>query len=171
MFLKQFISCYLYFPAPQRPNTTPKFHLVDPSSSLLKQSPSPFNKHVCTIFLHPYKRLLTSQLILILRLSALLGYQELDASIISRSLSFALFNSDIIKQKLDENLLLGRIIHTTQTKPFIFLSLGLVPKPNRDLWYIHHLSFPQESSVNDYIPKEVENFKYTTLENILTRIH
>ena len=82
----------------------------------------------------------------------------------------AFLNANIIEQKLNDNLLAGRVIFPTQTNPFISSPLGLVPKPNGELRQIYHFSFPRKSSVNDYIPKEVANLKYATLKNILARI-
>ncbi len=169
--LKQFISYYPCSPAPLRPNTTPKFRLVDPSYPSLKQSPSLFYAHAWAILLYPYKGALTSQLILILQFGALISYQGSDAHIISHNLSFALLDINVIQQKLKDDLLAGCIIPAIQTTPFISSPLGLVHKPNRGLRRIHHLSFPRKSSVNDFIPKEVANLKYVTLENILTRIY
>lgn len=168
--LKQFIFCYLYSPASLRPNTTPKFRLVDPSYPLLKQSPSPFHVYVWATFLHPYKGVLTSQLILILRFGAFIGYQGPGAYIVSCNLFSALLNPDVIQQKLKDNLLAGCVIPATQITSFISSPLGLVPKPNEDLRRIYHLSFPHGSSVNNFIPKEAANLKYATLENILARI-
>ena len=111
-----------------------------------------------------------SQLILILRFGALIGYQGPDAHIISRNLSSALLDANVIQQKLKDDLLVGRVIPAAQINPFISSPLGLVPKPNGGLRRIHHLSFLRGSSVNDFIPKEAANLKYATLENILTRI-
>lgn len=168
--LKQFISLYPYSPAPLRPNTSPKFRLVDPSQPPLVQSPSPFNTHAWATLLHPYKAALPSQLILILRFGALLGYQGPPANITSHNLSSALLDSTVIQEKLEQDLILGRVIPATQSSPFISSPLGLVPKPNGGLRRIHHLSYPRGSSVNDFIPKEAANLKYATLANVLARI-
>ena len=144
--------------------------MVDFSYSLLKQSLSPFNTYAWATLFHPYKAPLTSQFILILRFGARLSYQGSDIYIILYNLSSTLFDSDVIKQKLDKSLLLDCIIHATQIRPFISLPLGLIPKPNKGLWRIYHLLFPQKLSLNSYIPMEATNFKYTILKNILTCI-
>ena len=83
--------------------------------------------YVWATLLHLYKKPLTSQLILILRFRILLGYQGPNAYIISYNLSSALLDLNIIKQKLDKDLLLDCVIYATQTRPFISSSLGLVP--------------------------------------------
>lgn len=168
--LKQLISLYPYSPAPLRPNTIPKFRLVDPSQPPLVQSPSPFNTHAWATLLHPYKGALPSQLILILRFGALLGYQGPPANITSHNLSSALLDSTVIQEKLEQDLILGRVIPATQSSPFISSPLGLVPKPNGGLRRIHHLSYPRGSSVHDFIPKEAANLKYAILANVLARI-
>lgn len=54
--------------------------------------------------------------------------------------------------------------------PYIASLLGLVPKPNGNLRRIHHSLYPQNLSVNNFIPKAATNLKYTTLENIFTEI-
>ena len=120
-----------------------KFRLVDLFYFSLKQFLFLFNTHIWATLFHLYKRPLMSQLILILRFGALLGYQGPDAYIISNNLSFALFDLDIIKQKFNKDLLLGCVIYVTKKKPFISSLLGLVPKRYRGLWCIHHLLFPQ----------------------------
>lgn len=131
--LKQFISCYSCSLAPLRPNTTPKFRLVDPSYTPLKQSPSLFYAHAWATLLQPYKRALTSQLVLILHFGALIGYQGPDAHIVSRNLSSALLDANVIQKNLNDDLLAGCVIPATQTTPFISSPLGLVPKSNGGL--------------------------------------
>lgn len=168
--LKQFTSRYPCSPAPLRPNTSPKFCLVDSSLPPLTQSPSPFKIHAWATLLHPYKGALPSQLVFILRFGALLGYQGPSSTIISPNLTSALLDSAIIEKKLKEDLQSGQVVQATQTSPFISSPLGLVPKQNGDLCRIHHLSYPQGFSVNDFIPKEAAKLKYATLTSILILI-
>lgn len=168
--LNQFISLYPCSPAPLRPNTSPKFSLVDPSQPPLVNSPSPFITHAWATLLYPYKGALPSQLILILRFGALTGYQGPSSTIISPNLSSARLNPAVIQRKLEQDLASGQVVLATQTSPFISSPLGLVPKPNGDLRRIHHLSYPRGLSVNDFISKEASNLKYATLANVVTRI-
>lgn len=87
--------------------------------------------------------------------------------IISRNFFFAFFNSDIIKQKLNQDLLSDRVIADTQTMLFIPSLLSLVPKPNGDLWRIIHFSLTRGSFIHDYIPKEAAKLKYPKLKIFL----
>ena len=84
----------------------------------------------------------------------------------SNNLASALLDPQIITEKLKDDLLLGRVVPATQGYPFISSPLGLVPKPNGGLRRIHHLSHPQGSSVNDFIPKEASNLRYTSLRKV-----
>lgn len=59
-----------------------------------------------------------SQLILILRFGALIGYQGPDAQIISRDLSSALLDANVIQQKLKDDLLAGLVIPAVQITHF-----------------------------------------------------
>ena len=109
-------------------------------------------------------------LVLVLQFGCLLGYTGPPAHIHSKNLVFALLDSQIITQKLEEDLLSGRVIPATQKYPFISSPLGLVPKPNGGLCRIHHLSHPRGSSVNDYISKEASHLRYTSLKKIIKMI-
>ena len=84
----------------------------------------------------------------------------------SKNLASALLDSQIITEKLKDNLLSGQLIPFTQSYPFISSPLGLVPKPNGGLRRIHHLSHPRGSSVNDFISKEASNLRYTSLRKV-----
>lgn len=77
----------------------------------------------------------------------------------------AFLDINVIQQKLNDNLLVGRVISTTLTTPFISSLLYPVPKFNGELRQIYHLSFLYGYSVNKYIFNEVANLKYTTLVN------
>lgn len=111
--LKQFISHYPCSPAPLRPNTSPKFCLVDLLQPPLSHSPLPFKIHAWATLFYPYKRMFPSQLILILCFGALIGYQRPLSTITSRNLSSALLDPTIIQQKLKQDLLSGRVIPAT----------------------------------------------------------
>lgn len=168
--LNQFISCYPCSPAPLRPNTSPKFRLVDPSKPPLVHSSSPFKPHAWATLLSQYRDALPSQLVLILRFGASIGYDGPESTIISPNLRSALLEPGIIQKKLEQDLACGRVIPITQTSPLISSPLGLAPKANGDLRRIHHLSYPRGQSVNDFIPREAVRLKYATLANVLTRI-
>lgn len=82
----------------------------------------------------------------------------------------ALLDLIIIKEKVEQDLILKHVIPATQITRFISFLLGLVPKLNGDLHKIHHLSYLRRLFVNDFIIKEVVNLKYAILANILAWI-
>lgn len=76
----------------------------------------------------------------------------------SNTLVFELLDPQIITKKPINNLLLGCMISAIQNYSFILLPVGLIPKFNRGLYYIHHLSHPQSSSTINFFKK---NLKFT----------
>lgn len=140
--LNQFISCYLCSPAPLRPNTTLKFKFVDPLQPPLAHSLLPFKLHAWATLLHSYKEALPSQLTLILRFGASIGYKGPRSIILSPNLSSALLDPAAIDKKLEQDFLAGRVVPATQTSPFILSPIGLIPKPNGEFRRIHHFLYP-----------------------------
>jgi hypothetical protein len=57
-------------------------------------------------------------------------------------------NEDLISKKIITNLALGRI---QTTNSIVTLPLGLVPKADSSFYYIHNLSLPKGSLVNNLI--------------------
>lgn len=60
----------------------------------------------------------------------------------SNNLAFVLLNPQINTNKLKNNVLMGRVILTIQSYPFILSLLGLIPNFNGDLYHIHYASHP-----------------------------
>ena len=76
--------------------------------------------------------------------------------------------------KLNKEVLSRRIIGPFDTPPFenfrIF-PLGLVPKKAPgEFRLIHQLSFPEGSTVNDGIPKELSSVHYPTIDDAVKKI-
>ena len=129
-------SIYFSLPllsCPLRPNTTLKFRLVDPSQLSLTLLPFLFKPHAWATLFSQYKDLLPSQLVLILRFGALIGYEGLVATIISPNLRSVLLEPRIIQKKLEQDLAAGRVIPIAVTTSLISSPLGLAPKANGDL--------------------------------------
>ena len=122
------------------------------------------------MLLSQYRDPLPFQLVLILRFGALIGYEGPAATIISPNLRSALLEPGIIQKKLEQDLAARRVIPIAATTPLISSPLGLALKADGDLRRIHHLSYLQGHSVNDYIPREAVHLKYATLANVLSRI-
>ncbi|TVY48206.1 hypothetical protein LOCC1_G001875 [Lachnellula occidentalis] len=74
-------------------------------------------------------------------------------------------------EKISSDLMLRRIsIIALPALPFMSSPLGFVEKHNRGLRKIHHLSFPEKTSINDYISEEAAYVKYTSFEEQIEQI-
>ena len=81
----------------------------------------------------------------------------------------------IIDKKVANELLLGRVLGPYDVPPtcvnYRISPLGVVPKKNPGQFrMIHHLSFPDGSSVNDFIPKEISSVRYATIQDAIDLI-
>lgn len=76
---------------------------------------------------------------------------------------------EIVREKLNKELLLGRISGPYCSPPlknFVVSPLGLVPKKNPGKFrIIHHLSYPEGSSVNDGIPDRHAAVHYASVDD------
>ncbi len=105
---------------------------------------------------------------MILRFGAQLGYEGLNAFILSKNLASALADTGIIDKKLAEDLRCRRVEEVTNpTLPFISSPLGLVPKHDGGWRKIHHLSYPVSRSFNDHIPNGTGEMRYTRFQDVL----
>ena len=90
------------------------------------------------------------------------------------NLKSAIARPDIVREKLNKEITAGRIAGPFQTPPFpdMFCSpLGIVPKKNPgEFRLIHHLSFPQGSSINDFIPSEFSSVSYATINDAISAL-
>ena len=69
----------------------------------------------------------------------------------------------------------GRIVGPFSSPPFanfVSSSLGVVPKKTPgEFRIIHHLSYPESSSVNDFIPSEKSTVHYASIRDAIAIIH
>lgn len=90
------------------------------------------------------------------------------------NLKSALDQPDILKNKLDKEREAGRIAGPFNKPPFKQLHcspLGVVPKKNPgEFRIIHHLSYPNGSSINDFIPEHQSSVKYASISDAITLI-
>ena len=81
----------------------------------------------------------------------------------SKNLKSASQNPDIVMGKINKEISAGRMAGPFLVKPFVNLivsPVGLVPKKTPgDFRLIHHFSFPEGESVNDYIDRKVCSVK------------
>ena len=101
-----------------------------------------------------------------------LGYEGPRRSRDSHCLISALQHPTIIKEKLAREIALGRIASPFPHWPLPNLQcsqIGLVPKhePN-SFWLIHHLSFPEGGSINDFIDRAQCQVHYASFDKAVS---
>ena len=92
----------------------------------------------------------------------------------SKNLKRAFENPWEVTDKLNKEVLSGRIIGPFDTPPFKNFRISLlclVPKKvPGEFRLVHHLSFPEGPSVNDRIPKELSSVHYATIDDEIKKI-
>lgn len=92
---------------------------------------------------------------------------------LSKNLSSLHSNLSVACTKINKELLLNRVAGPFSQPPFINLKvspLGLVPKKDGDMRLIHHLSYPQDNSVNFFIDSTACSVNYSTLDEAAVMI-
>ena len=88
------------------------------------------------------------------------------------NLKSALQNPDIVDQKLQKEMELGRIAGPFASPPLhnlVLSPIGLVPKKVAGQFrLIHHLSYPRGASVNDGIDKSFTTVQYHNVDNAIS---
>ena len=107
----------------------------------------------------------------IIKYSAKIGYTSPDQFIIGENLSSAMEAPEIITKDPENQVAKNRMIKLDiLSSKFISSPLGLVPKSKRGWRRIHHLSYPKEHFVNDYIPQKWSMLEYTSVDKAMQRI-
>lgn len=91
----------------------------------------------------------------------------------SKNLKSVLQNEDLAKEKLEQEIALGRMAGPFSFKPIPNLRcspIGLVPKKTGGFRLITHLSYPAGSSVNDGIDDALASVKYSNFDNAVAMI-
>lgn len=107
----------------------------------------------------------------IIEVGVRIGYQGPKTRILSKNLSSANEDPDILTKDLEKQLQFDRI--TRLIKPmqyFISSPLGLVPKSNGSYRRIHHLSHPKGTSVNCNIPKKFGSLEYACFDEAVAMV-
>ncbi len=170
--LQKFMKAFLCLPAPPRPNTSTRFRLVDASQPPLKNSLSPMKAAALAELLSKYPGPIQVHLPMIIRFGMELGYEgPTDAFILSEDLASALKGTEIIDNKLRNDLALQRVVEVKAlAPPFISSPLGLDPKHDGGWRKIHHPSHPRGHSVNDHIPDGAKEMRYTRFQDVLRMV-
>jgi len=92
----------------------------------------------------------------------------------SRNLRSAVANPDILLSKIKKEVNEGRVAGPFSEPPFenlIVSPLGLVPKKQKgEFRMIHHLSYPEGGSINDFIDPKLSSVQYTSFDAAITFI-
>lgn len=100
-----------------------------------------------------------------------LGYEGPNKNLVSKNLKSANDNPEIISQKMDSEMQANRIAGPFDSPPFPTFRtnpLGLVPKNSGSGFrMIHHLSYPIDDSVNDFIPRDQCSVQYTSIQEAI----
>ena len=103
-----------------------------------------------------------------------LGFSGERVAMEASNLHSALAFPAVLSKKLDKELKLGRIAGPFKDPPLHNLRvspLGLVPKSTPGKFrLIHHLSWPDQSSVNDGIEPSLCKVRYTSFDEAVKRI-
>ncbi|XP_061191718.1 uncharacterized protein LOC133199935 [Saccostrea echinata] len=86
----------------------------------------------------------------------------------AKNLKSAYQHPEIVQQKINKELGLKRIGGPFQHPPFPTLQispLGLVPKKDGDFRLIHHLSYPENDSINYYIDQSACSVHYSHIDD------
>ena len=90
---------------------------------------------------------------------------------VSKNLLSAHKNHEVVNEKLQKEVALGRIMGPFSTPPFQNLQcspIGLVPKKELNEYrLIHHLSYPFGNSINDFIPEHLCSVSYNTVDDAI----
>lgn len=118
-------------------------------------------------FLHGYDRALANYLIDGFRFGFRVNFVGERLAYESPNLKSAIDQPDLVQAKLSKECAAGRIVGPFTTPPFPNLRtspLGIVPKKDpSEFRLIHHLSYPDGSSVNDFIPDVYSTVKYASV--------
>lgn len=83
-------------------------------------------------------------------------------------------HENIVAEKLQKEVSLGRIAGPFNFLPFSNLQcspIGIVPKKEiNEFRLIHHLSYPDGASINNFIPDELCSVSYTTVDDAIKQI-
>ncbi len=162
LLLQKFLRIFPYFAELPRPNIATRFHFVDASQPPLANSSSLLRPSAWAKQLSEYLGSLRVHLPMIIRFGAKLDYKgPTDILILSKNLSLALVDIEIIDKKLRNDLELQWVVEVSPERPFICSPLGLVPKHDGGWRKIHHLSHPVGRSVNDHILDGVGQIRYS----------
>ena len=136
--------------------------------------PTPVSPEILSEYLQDYDQDLRSDLVEGFTYGFRLGFAGKHQNIISDNLKSTHDSPDLVSQKIIAELAAGRIEGPFHEPPFPHFRsnpIGLVEKKGGSGYrLIHHLSFPEGSSVNDFIPKEFSSVHYASIQDAIKSI-
>ena len=132
---------------------------------------TPIQVHTLANYLENYDSFLANYLIQGFTFGFRIPYQGPRLFRLSKNLPSIKGKEHILEERITQELLHHRIAGPFQCPPFpnIQISpLGLVPKISPGEYrLIHHLSFPEEGSINHYIPKDLCTVQYQSIHTAI----
>ena len=132
---------------------------------------SPINVNQLEIELRDYKEPDASVLLNGFKSGFSIHYSGPIKSMECKNLKSVNQNPDIVRKKLDKELLEDRIAGPFPMAPFDNFRVSLIglveKKTHGEYRLIHHLSYPRGNSVNDYINPELCSVQYTSFEQAI----
>ena len=136
--------------------------------------PTPIKPYRLEVYLNGYNNWLKNYLLSGFTKGFRLDNIKFTAYDNDKTLNSARILPNKIKEKLDKEISLGRIVGPFDSSPLenlVVSPLGLVEKKVRGEYrVIHHLSFPSGSSINDGIPRESATVKYASIQDAIEKI-
>lgn len=147
---------------------------ITPGRLDLQQLPTPVKVNVLSSFLRGYDSTLSAFLINGFTLGFSLGCINRPLPLLSNNHSSVRLHPDIVKDKIDKEILLGRVSGPYSCPPFTSFMcspLGLVNKKEPNSFrLIHDLSFPLGQSVNAGIPDQYSCVQYDSVETVINLV-
>ena len=136
--------------------------------------PTPVKVSNLKLLLDGYEQHLVDNLMFGFSFGFRIHFQGAERSFEARNLRSALDNPKAVDSKLNKELEAGRLAGPFISPPLKYFRvspLGLVPKKQPgDFRMIHHLSFPNGTSVNDGIPDIETSVRYATVDDAIRLI-
>jgi len=132
---------------------------------------TPINISRLLYWLHGYNRKKFNNIMESFKFGFDVGYKGTLSPKMIDNLASAKAKPDIVNEKIKKELEAKRFVGPFDLKPFRVMQLsplGLVEKKTPGTYrMIHHLSFPEGSSINDGIPEEDSHVQYTTIQDAI----
>ena len=151
------------------------FRPVEPKNlEITSLAKSPINISVLEKFLKSYNKIEANFLLSGFVNGFPIQYTGARVARDSKNLRSTSLNPEIIKSQIKKELLAGRVAGPFKNRPLpnlIVSPIGLVPKKTPGEYrMIHHLSYPEGESINDFIDPALCTVKYTSFDDAVKMV-